>query len=140
MSNKFLKYIFIFTCSIFLFGGELFADQTNIQVMSATVKDKIIPNAQLIFQKNGETSVIAKTDSRGIANVTAPFGGVDDSSVMLIVKKDGYSNMVVKCPCNDLTYALSSKMKELDGLRVVLSWNNQPQDLDSHLSFPGNQE
>ncbi len=111
---------------------------TTIQVVSATVKDKVIDGADLIFQKNGEASVLAKTDKNGVARIPSPFGGVDDESVMLIVKKEGYSNMVVKCPCKGLTYALSSKMQELDGLRIVLNWNKQPLDLDSHLSFPGN--
>ena len=112
--------------------------RTEIQVLSATVKDKVIADAQVIFQKNGETSVTATTDSRGKISIAAPFGGVDNSSVTLIIKKPGYSTLVTKGPSNGLTYALSPTMRTLDGLRIVLSWNNSPRDLDSHLSYPGN--
>ena len=114
------------------------AQRTEIQVLSATVKDKVIPNAQVIFQKNGETSITATTDSRGKISIASPFGGVDDGSVTLIIKKQGYSTLVTKGPSNGLTYALSPTMQTLDGLRIVLSWNNDPRDLDSHLSYPGN--
>lgn len=137
MKRNYPSSIFFVLIFFMLICGTVYG-QTSIQIMSATVKDKVIPGAQLIFQKNGFASVKAVTDYNGIVSIPSPFGGVDDSSVMLIVKKPGYSNMVVKCPCKDLTYALSTKMRELDGLRVVLSWNRTPKDLDSHMSFPGN--
>lgn len=122
-----------------LFGANLFAQQTTvIQVLSAVVKDEVIPNAEVIFQKNGETSIKAITDSRGKISIAAPFGGIDNGSVTLIIKKDGYSTLVTKGPCNGLTYALSPTMNSLDGIRIVLSWNEDPLDIDSHISYPGN--
>ena len=55
----------------------------------------------------------------------------------LIIKKDGYSNLVVKCPCDGLSYAISPVMDQnLDGMRIVLNWGAQPSDLDSHLVHP----
>jgi hypothetical protein len=63
---------------------------------------------------------------------------VDDASTLVILKKDGYSTLVAKCPCDGLTYALSPVMGNLDGLRVVLTWGKTPADLDAHISYPGN--
>jgi hypothetical protein len=42
---------------------------------------------------------------------------------------------VVKCPCKGLSYALSEEMARGTDSRVVLTWGEQPLDLDSHLSF-----
>ncbi len=107
-----------------------------IQVLSATVKNKVVAGAKITFQKQGESSVAGKTNSRGkIVLSPAPFNGIDDDSVLLIIKAAGYSNLVVKCPCNGLTYALSDRMKR-SSIRVVLNWGAKPLDLDSHLSFP----
>ncbi|HLP53876.1 MAG TPA: tetratricopeptide repeat protein [Fluviicola sp.] len=130
------KTIAVIAC-LFI-APSFFAQKTEIQVLSAVVKDAVIPGAQVIFQKNGEASVSATTDSNGKISIASPFGGVDDASVTMIIKKEGYSTLVTKGPCNKLVYAISPTMQTLDGLRVVLSWNNEPLDLDSHLSFPGN--
>lgn len=114
----------------------LSAEQMKLQILDATVKDKTVANAEVIFQRNGETSVSGKTDAQGRVTVDIPFA--DDANTTLIVKKNGYSTMVAKGPSNGLTYALSPIMKQLDGLRVVLSWDENPRDLDSHISYPGN--
>lgn len=116
-----------------------FADRTlSLQVVSATVRDKTVPGAEIIFQKIGQNSVSARSDGNGRISVNAPFGGADDRSVTMIAKADGYSTLVVKCPCDGLTYALSEKMTQLDGIRIVLNWGSSPQDLDAHLVYPGN--
>ncbi|WP_250519353.1 MULTISPECIES: tetratricopeptide repeat protein [unclassified Caballeronia] len=62
----------------------------------------------------------------------------NDSKVLLIIKKAGYSGLVAKCPCAGLSYALSPVMKNLDGMRVVLTWGQRPRDLDLHVSYPQN--
>lgn len=132
--NKLTSVIIsIFSAVTVIFGAE----QMKLQILDATVKNKKVPNAEVIFQKNGETSVKATTNSEGYVNIPMPFGK-DDSTVTIIVKKSGYSTMVAKGPSNGLTYALSPVMKQLDGLRVVLSWDQEPRDLDSHISYPGN--
>ncbi len=113
------------------------AEQLKLQILDATIKNKSVANAEVIFQKNGATSITATTDAQGKLSVPTPFG-VDDSSVTLIVKKQGYSTMIAKGPSDGLTYALSPVMNELDGLRIVLSWDEKPRDLDSHISYPGN--
>lgn len=122
--------------SLLFFNTLLFAQSsTEILVLSAVIKDKAIEGAKVIFQKNGETSVTQYTDSNG--KVTIPIEYRNDKNVLVIIKKQGYSALVTKCLCDGLTYAISPTMYELDGMRIVLNWNNSPQDIDSHLSYEG---
>lgn len=112
------------------------AGPVNLQILSATVKDQKIAGASVILQRNGEQAVSAVTDAQGQASLNASFA--DDASSLLIIKKPGFSNLVVKCPCAGMTYAISPVMTNLDGMRIVLNWGEFPADLDSHLVFPGN--
>ena len=41
----------------------------NVQILSATIKDQKIANANLILQKNGEQSAAASTDAQGQASI-----------------------------------------------------------------------
>lgn len=118
-----------------LIGANSFAAPVNVDILSATVKDKRIEGATVTLQRNGAQSVSVTTNAAGQAALTSSFP--DDQDALLIVKKDGYSNLVVKCPCEGMTYAISPVMTNLDGMRVVLSWGKTPADLDSHLMFPG---
>ena len=89
------------------------------------MKDQAISGAQVILQKNGEASLQGDTKADGSFQFNTPPGGVDDG-------KEGYSNLVARCPCNGLTYALSPVMtRKLDGLRIVLNWGEHPADLDA---------
>ncbi|HYO59892.1 tetratricopeptide repeat protein [Archangium sp.] len=116
--------------------SALGADAVKIQVLSATVKDQVISGAEVILQKNGEASLKSNTAADGSARFDKSVGA-DDNSVNLIIKKEGYSNLVARCPCNGLTYALSPVMTQnLDGMRIVLNWGAKPEDLDSHLVHP----
>lgn len=115
--------------------GNVMSQNISIQVLSAVEKDKVLDNAEVMIQRNGESSAKKLTNSQGKAVINGGFQ--DDSNTLLIIKKENYSSLVVKCPCNDLTYALSPVMKNLDGMRIVLNWGRYPEDLDSHLSFPG---
>jgi len=108
----------------------------DIQILNAIVKDQVVAGANITLQKNGEQSVSAITNSQGQASFPVKF--IDDQTTLLIVKKSGYSNLVVKCPCAGTTYAISPVMTNLDGLRIVLNWGVNPLDLDSHLVFPNN--
>ncbi|RQU19587.1 tetratricopeptide repeat protein [Burkholderia cenocepacia] len=112
------------------------AAESRVQVLSATIKDEKIAGASIIIQKNGEQSVTATTDALGQVSIDADV--LSDAASLIIIKKDGYSNLVAKCPCTGLTYALSPVMRSLDGLRVVLTWGAEPKDLDSHMAYPGN--
>ena len=112
------------------------ANPVNLQILSATVKDQKIAGANVILQRNGEQAVSAVTDAQGQATLNANFA--DDASSLLIIKKPGFSNLVVKCPCAGMTYAISPVMRNLDGMRIVLNWGASPSDLDSHLVYPGN--
>lgn len=108
----------------------------SVQILSATTKDKVVPSAQVIFQKEGQASLIAVSDEQGKASLSSTLG--DDSSVSLIVKKDGFSPLVVKCPCNGMSYAISETMKQIEQFRVVLNWGDTPADLDLHVVYPNN--
>jgi hypothetical protein len=92
---------------------------------------------QVILQKEGQTSVSATTDASGKVSLGSPFG--DDASVKLLVKKDGFSPLVVQCPCAGMSYAISESLgRQLDAFRVVLNWGASPSDLDLHAVYPGN--
>ncbi len=122
--------------TIMTFAPTLFAGETNVQILSAVVKDQKIADASVTLQKNGEQSVTAITNAQGQVLLNATFA--DSAEALLIVKKPGYSNLVVKCPCAGMTYAISPIMANLDGMRVVLNWGATPADLDSHIVYPGN--
>lgn len=112
------------------------AAPVSIEVLSAVVKDEKIAGAEVLLQKNGAQTVAGRTDAQGRVTLDSSFA--DDPESLVIVKKDGYSNLVAKCPCTGMTYAISPVMKDLDGLRIVLSWGEKPEDLDSHIAYPGN--
>jgi len=83
--------------AILLGTASAYAATTQIQVLSATVKDQKIAGATVILQKNGTQSVGTTSDERGSADM--PIDVANDSGTLLIVKKAGYSDLVVKCPC-----------------------------------------
>lgn len=112
-----------------------YAADVSIDILSATVKDKRIEGASVTLQRNDAQSVSGITNTSGSISLGTSFA--DNKDALLIVKKEGYSNLVVKCPCAGMTYAISPVMTNLDGMRVVLSWGEKPFDLDSHLIFPG---
>jgi hypothetical protein len=116
-------------------AGEA-AGETRIQILSATVRDQKIVGATVILQKNGEQSFSAATDLNGQASLGESLA--NDPSALLIVRNIGYSDLVAKCPCGGMTYALSPTMQRLDGMRIVLNWGPNPGDLDGHLAFGGN--
>ncbi|NOT20970.1 MAG: tetratricopeptide repeat protein [Sideroxydans sp.] len=134
IKRHFIKEILIISI---LSGIAISAEAVvNVQVLSATIKDQRIEGASVILQKNGEQSVNAISNTQGQASLNSSFA--DDSSTLLIIKKAGYSNLIVKCPCSGMTYAISTVMNNLDGMRIVLNWGELPTDLDSHLIFPSN--
>ena len=109
---------------------------TNVQILSAIVRDQKIVGASVILQKNGEQSFVATTDLQGHASV--PDSVAADPTALVIVRKEGYSDLVAKCPCTGMTYAVSPFMDKLDGMRIVLNWGARPSDLDGHLAFARN--
>lgn len=115
--------------------GSQMAYAMDVQVLSAVVKDEKISGAQVLLQRNGEQTQSVFTSRDGMASI-AGTGDVQDG--LLIIKKDGYSNLVAKCPCDGMTYALSPVLTDLDAMRVVLTWGPTPSDLDSHMVFKNN--
>ncbi|WP_374358035.1 tetratricopeptide repeat protein, partial [Chitinimonas sp.] len=134
MSKK-MRLIAQGACLAAMMTAVSYAETLPVQILSATVKDQRIAGATVIVQKNGAQSATATTDAQGMVNLNTSFADADDA--LIIVKKPGYSNLVAKCPCKGMTYAVSPVMKNLDGLRVVLNWGATPADLDSHIAFPG---
>ena len=112
------------------------AEPVEIHVLSATVKDQAIGEAEVLLQKNGQQSAHGYSDADGNFHGAIQFSA-DDPLATLIIRKAGYSTLVAKCPCNGLSYAISPVMQQLDGLRVVLNWGATPLDLDAHLVYPG---
>ncbi|WP_010113539.1 tetratricopeptide repeat protein [Acinetobacter sp. P8-3-8] len=110
-----------------------YAENIDVHVLSATVKDQNIANAEVILQKNGERSASNTTNANG--RTTVDGNSADGADNLLIIKKSGYSTLVAKCPCDGMTYALSPVLKDLDSMRIVLNWSKNPLDLDSHLSY-----
>lgn len=129
-----LNFLVLFLTLILVNNSN--AQNIAVQVLSAVEKDKVINNAEVMIQRNGQSSAKRFTDNMGKTVINGGF--LDDSNTLLIIKKENYSSLVVKCPCNELTYALSPVMKNLDGMRIVLNWGKYPSDLDSHLKFPNN--
>jgi hypothetical protein len=127
--------IFASMTGLMSLGSAANAEPVQVQILSAVVKDQRIPGASVILQKNGQQSVVATTDAQGNASLNSDFSDAEDT--LVIVKKPGYSNLVAKCPCKGMTYAISPVMTNLDGLRIVLNWGDTPRDLDSHLAFSG---
>lgn len=130
------KYAVSFALLASLAPQAFGASAVNVQILSATVKDQKIAGASVTLQRNGEQSIMGETDAQGRVSLNASFA--DDPASLLIVKKPGFSNLVVKCPCAGTTYAISPVMNNLDGMRIVLNWGAEPRDLDSHLLYPGN--
>lgn len=127
------KIVTTLLCAAFVFcTTQLHAGQ--VHVLSAVVKDKTIKDAKVTWQRTGSTSVSGITNHNGDAvNHTL----ADDDKTMLLIEKAGYSTLIATCPCDGYTYALSPEMKNLDGLRIVLTWGDKPKDLDSHLVYEG---
>ncbi len=92
-------------------NADVYAADVKIDILSATVKDKHIEGASVTLQCNGAQSVSGTTNASGSINLGSSFA--DDQDALLIVKKEGYSNLVVKCPCAGMTYAISPVMTRL---------------------------
>ena len=139
MGNTVVTKFFKLAAFTIIFCGlaiQAEAASINVQILSATIKDQKIGDATIILQKNGEQSVTGTSNAQGQVSLNVSFE--DDPTALLIIKKGGYSNLVVKCPCAGMTYAISPVMTNLDGMRIVLNWGAEPRDLDSHLQFPNN--
>ena len=127
------KIIWLGTALSLSISSLSFAAPLDIHVLSATVKDQNIANAEVILQKNGERSASNTTNAQG--RTTVESNANDSAENLLIIKKAGYSTLVAKCPCDGMTYALSPVLKNLNSMRIVLNWGGNPSDLDSHLSY-----
>lgn len=123
----------LFTSLLATITFPVLAASVSIDVLSATVKDQRITDAEVLLQRNGAQTLTGRTDQAGKVQFNSAFN--DDQESLLIIKKSGYSNLVVKCPCAGMSYAISPVMNSLDGIRVVLSWGRSPMDLDSHFAF-----
>jgi len=105
-----------------------------------TVKDaqtgSVLPGATIAITRGvepgGPSVGTYTTDAQGIVNIQ-----LDSGDYVLNISKDGYivtnANMTLQPDIvNNSTYALSRELGENE-FRIVLTWGENPSDLDSHL-------
>lgn len=127
MKSK-ITFLFIIASTI---ASTVFAQQSKtIKVLDATIKDAVVANAEVYIQKNGAQTILGTTNQNG--EMLADGISQNNENTLIIIKKPGYSTLVVKCPCLGYTYALSPSMKSNQDIRVVLSWGAEPMDIDLH--------
>jgi tetratricopeptide (TPR) repeat protein len=130
--RKFFIVLVVALFSTFAAAKEMI----SINVLDSQIKGQPVAGATITFEKNGVAVNGGITDSHGRLIIKdGIFGGVDDSSVKIIIRKTGYATLAVRGPFNGLTFALSREMKDIGGYRIVLSWNESPKDIDSHLVY-----
>jgi hypothetical protein len=93
-----------------------------VKIVSATVRGKAIPGAEVSLSREGAEPVTARTDASGRVSLDNPFG-VDDESVLPTVRRPGFSPLVVECPCAGLTCA-----RLVDVLGDPFKMNNRVKD------------
>lgn len=64
---------------------DVYTADVNIDILSATVKDKRIEGVSVTLQRNGAQSVSGTTNASGSVNLGSTFA--DDQDALLIVKK-----------------------------------------------------
>ena len=130
--RKFFIVLVVALFSTFVAAKEMI----SINVLDSQIKGQPVAGATITFEKNGVAVNGGITDSHGRVIIKdGIFGGVDDSSVKIIIRKTGYATLAVRGPFNGLTFALSREMKDIGGYRIVLSWDESPKDIDSHLVY-----
>ncbi len=130
--RKFFIVLVVALFSTFVAAKEMI----SINVLDSQIKGHPVAGATITFEKNGVAVNGGITDSHGRVIIKdGIFGGVDDSSVKIIIRKTGYATLAVRGPFNGLTFALSREMKDIGGYRIVLSWDESPKDIDSHLVY-----
>ncbi|UMY05837.1 hypothetical protein MJ570_03775 [Escherichia coli] len=111
-----------------------YAADVNIDILSATVKDKRIEGASVTLQRNGAQSVSGITNTSGSISLGTSF--TDNKDALLIVKKEGcQSGGQMSVRWHDLS-SISPVMTNLDSMRWF-ELGRKAFDLDSHLIFPG---
>lgn len=124
-------------------GNELLTGSANVQ---GTVVDaqtgETIEDAEVAFSFEADTSrtladLITTTDSTGTYSISnAPVG-----TFLCVIRAEGFFAQIVEdveFDEGDNALGQSAPSRELeDGqLRIVLSWGEEPYDLDSHLTGP----
>lgn len=116
-----------------MLAGSVQAQALSIQVLDALAKGAPLADAQVQLQQ-GTTQVAGSTDAQGRVTLTAQVA--DSPASELLIRKAGYADLRVKCPCQGLNFALSPVLENPESLRIVLSWSAPGEDLDAHLSYP----
>lgn len=116
-----------------MLASSVQAQALSIQVLDALAKGAPLADAQVQVQQ-GATQLAGSTDAQGRVTLTAQVA--DSPASELLIRKAGYADLRVKCPCQGLNYALSPLLDNPESLRIVLSWSAPGEDLDAHLSYP----
>jgi len=117
----------------------------NGRIIDASTDDTFIPTVSLsllegINQTTG-TAIDSQTSADADSVTTYEFTDVAPGSYTLLAQKAGYANSfinVVSTGGSTKTFqiSMSSDITAEGGLRIVLSWNEHPRDIDSHLITP----
>lgn len=111
--------------------GAAQAQALSIQVLDAVVKDSPLADVQVQLQQD-KSQVSGRTDAQGRAVLEDAEGAAGE----LLLRKHGYADLRVKCPCQGLGLAMSPVLQDPRSLRIVLSWSAPGQDLDAYLAYP----
>ena len=136
---RLFKPILIFAILILFtlntYGGNI--EKFVVKFVDATT-GKPIPDVEVVFTKKGH-KVTEFTDKRGyITILNGPFTEEDNKNGLIdfVASADGYATLKDQSPCNQRELALSPGGTH--AYRIVLSWGEDPRDLDSHLWFKNN--
>ncbi|NBF01688.1 tetratricopeptide repeat protein [Pseudomonas sp. Fl5BN2] len=109
------------------------AQSLSIVVLDAVVKGGVLADAEVLVQQ-GTLKSSGRTDAQGRLSLATDV--VEAPTSELLIRKLGYADLRVKCPCLGLNYALSPVLANPDSRRVVLSWSAPGEDLDAYLAYP----
>ncbi|MCJ7955380.1 MAG: hypothetical protein MUW57_02005 [Pseudomonas sp.] len=125
----------VFRLAVLLWLGILMspvqAQSLSIQVLDALVKGAVLADVEVLVRQ-GSLQASGHTDAQGRVSLDI----ADAATAELLIRKLGYTDLRVKCPCQGLSYAMSPVLENPQSLRVVLSWSTPGEDLDAHLSYP----
>lgn len=117
----------------------------NGRIIDASTEDTFIPTVSLslfegINQTTG-TAIDAQTSADADNITTYEFTDVAPGSYTLLAQKAGYADSFINVvsigeSTKIFQISMSSDITAEGGLRIVLSWNEHPRDIDSHLITP----
>lgn len=118
---------------------DLSGDATVTGTITESQTGEGLPGALVRFARGG-ASVEAETDSTG----TFTIDGIATGSYTVTISADGHINVVINDyevteGTNTFPQTVLTETPPVGAYRIVLSWGQEPDDLDSHLTGPDGQ-